>query len=35
MRAFAEDFDLLNEKMFSKKFKTNLELIGILNGRSL
>lgn len=33
-RLFAEDFDIINKEIFKNKFNSNLEFIGILNGRS-
>lgn len=33
-RLFAEDFDIINKEVFGNKFNSNLEFIGILNGRS-
>lgn len=33
-RLVAEDFDIINKEVFKNKFNSNLEFIGILNGRS-
>lgn len=33
-RALAEDFDILNEKVFSSKLRGIFDFIGIINGRS-